>query len=361
MTVSQPPIVFGTDGWRARIGEDYTYENVRRCAQGVAEWAKSAGTSEKGVVIAYDRRFASEFFAQAAAEVLLAYDIPVAMSQTAVPTQMTSYEVVARGAACGIMITASHNPYPDNGFKVKSPSGAAASPDMLAVFEKTIRDNAGTLPPTRSYAEALAAAAGALALAAVTTHPGPLWTTVLAIVVGGSAAGLVHLGKASARLGSSTLSLGIANPLLSVVEDLASGALAILAVLVPVLALLLLALLLWPLDVGIRRVSVSRGDLALARAWTGARWRAWRGPARRTEQVGEMLAAKGRAGGAASRAALLRRTEETPTEPTRPTPPAPTPPPPPTPAPAATPPTDEPASPDTIARLREAKERRRGG
>ena len=69
---SQPPIVFGTDGWRARIGEDYTYENVRRCAQGVAEWAMGVGTSAKGVVIAYDRRFASEFFAQAAAEVLLA-------------------------------------------------------------------------------------------------------------------------------------------------------------------------------------------------------------------------------------------------------------------------------------------------
>jgi phosphomannomutase len=114
------------------------------------------GSSAKGVVIAYDRRFASEFFAQAAAEVLLAYDIPVAMAETAVPTQMTSYEVVERGAACGIMITASHNPYPDNGFKVKSPSGAAASPDMLAVIEKTIGDNAGALPPTRSYAEALA-------------------------------------------------------------------------------------------------------------------------------------------------------------------------------------------------------------
>jgi phosphomannomutase len=150
-----PPIVFGTDGWRARIGEDYTYENVRRCAQGVAEWARSAGTSQKGVVIAYDRRFASEFFAQAAAEVLLAYDIPVAMAQNAVPTQMTSYEVVERGAACGIMITASHNPYPDNGFKVKSPSGAAASPDMLAVFEKTIRDNAGSLPPRASYPDAV--------------------------------------------------------------------------------------------------------------------------------------------------------------------------------------------------------------
>ena len=81
----QPPIVFGTDGWRARIGEDYTYENVRRCAQGVAEWVQQQGTSAKGVVIGYDRRFSSEYFAAAAAEVLLAYDIPVAMRADAVP------------------------------------------------------------------------------------------------------------------------------------------------------------------------------------------------------------------------------------------------------------------------------------
>lgn len=154
-----PPIVFGTDGWRARIGDDYTYENVRRCAQGVAEWVRANGTTQKGVVLAYDRRFSSEFFAQAAAEVLLAYDIPVAMSRNAVPTQMTSYEVVERGAACGIMITASHNPYMDNGFKVKSPAGAAASPDMLSVFEKVIRDNAANGQPRRPYAEALAAGA----------------------------------------------------------------------------------------------------------------------------------------------------------------------------------------------------------
>lgn len=126
--------------------------------------------------------------------------------------------------------------------------------------------------------------------------------------------------------------------------------------------LLLLALLLWPLDVGIRRVSVARGDVALARTWTGARWRAWRGPARRTQQVGEMLAAKGRAGGAASRAALLRPTEDAPDAPTEPTAP-PTSKPAPTPAaePTAAPPADQPAAADTIARLREAKQRRRDG
>ena len=82
---AQPPIVFGTDGWRARIAEEYTYENVRRCAQGVAESWSTAARGAQGVVIGYDRRFASEFFAQAAAEVLLAYDIPVALGQRAHP------------------------------------------------------------------------------------------------------------------------------------------------------------------------------------------------------------------------------------------------------------------------------------
>ena len=61
-------IVFGTDGWRARIGEEFTYDNVRRCADGVARYVIERGEQAKGVVIAYDRRFSSEFFAQAAAE-----------------------------------------------------------------------------------------------------------------------------------------------------------------------------------------------------------------------------------------------------------------------------------------------------
>ena len=70
--------------------------------------------------------------------------------------------------------------------------------------------------------------------------------------------------------------------------------------------LLALALLLWPLDVAVRRVSITQRELAAARAWAGARWVAWRGPARRTRAVGEMLAARERAGGAGARAALLR-------------------------------------------------------
>ena len=78
-------IVFGTDGWRARIADEFTFENVRRCADGVARYVVDRGETAKGVVIAYDRRFASEHFAMAAAEVLLAHDIPVAYAVQAVP------------------------------------------------------------------------------------------------------------------------------------------------------------------------------------------------------------------------------------------------------------------------------------
>jgi phosphomannomutase len=150
-------IVFGTDGWRARIAEDFTFENVRRCADGVARYVVERGEQAKGVVIAYDRRFASEHFAAAAAEVLLAHDIPVALGSRAVPTQMSSYEVVERGASAGIVITASHNPWTDNGFKVKSPTGSAAGPEMLKVIEAGIAANGGVDLPRRPLAEAEAA------------------------------------------------------------------------------------------------------------------------------------------------------------------------------------------------------------
>ena len=150
-------IVFGTDGWRAKIADDYTFENVRRCADGVARYVVERGEQAKGVVIAYDRRFASEHFAAAAAEVLLAHDIPVAFAAHAVPTQMSSYEVVQRGSAAGIVITASHNPWTDNGFKVKSSTGAAAGPEILTVLEEQIARNGGTAIERRPFADAEAA------------------------------------------------------------------------------------------------------------------------------------------------------------------------------------------------------------
>jgi phosphomannomutase len=150
-------IIFGTDGWRARIADEFTFENVRRCADGVAHEVEARGAAAKGVVVAYDRRFASEHFAAAAAEVLLAHDIPVVFGSRAVPTQMSSFEVVQRGAAAGVVITASHNPWVDNGFKVKAPTGAAGGPDMLAVIEQRLAQNAARPVDRRPFADAEAA------------------------------------------------------------------------------------------------------------------------------------------------------------------------------------------------------------
>ncbi len=161
MTTAEVPqatsIIFGTDGWRARIADDFTFENVRRCAEGVARFVADRGEQAKGVVLAYDRRFGSEHFAQAAAEVILAYDIPVAFARQAVPTQMSSFEVVSRGSAAGVVITASHNPWTDNGFKVKASTGAAAGPDILATLEAVIATNGGRPVPRRPFADAEAA------------------------------------------------------------------------------------------------------------------------------------------------------------------------------------------------------------
>ena len=150
-------IVFGTDGWRARIADDYTFENVRRCAQAVAEYVAARGEQARGIVIAYDRRFASEHFAAAAAEVIVAHEIPIAIASQAVPTQMSSFEVVQRGSAAGIVITASHNPWTDNGFKVKAPTGGAAGPEMLSAIEALIAAGAGKAIPQRPLADAEAA------------------------------------------------------------------------------------------------------------------------------------------------------------------------------------------------------------
>ena len=150
-------IVFGTDGWRARTADEYTFENVRRCASAVAEYVVQRGEQSKGIVIAYDRRFASEHFAAAAAEVVVAQGIPVALAAHAVPTQMSSFEVVQRGSAAGIVITASHNPWTDNGFKIKSPTGAAGGPEMLNAIETFIAANAGREIPRRPLADAEAA------------------------------------------------------------------------------------------------------------------------------------------------------------------------------------------------------------
>ena len=151
-------IRFGTDGWRAAIAEDFTFHNVRRCARGVADYLHQEGTAERGVVVAHDRRFASEHFARACVEVLAAHGIRSLTPPGAVPTQVISYFTRELGAGAGIVITASHNPWTDNGFKVKADTGGAAAPEMLAAIEATMDTHPeDELPPRRDYDDAVAA------------------------------------------------------------------------------------------------------------------------------------------------------------------------------------------------------------
>src|SRR5881296_293151 len=133
------PIKFGTDGWRAGTADEYTFDAVRVCAQAVAEWVQKSGEGERGVVIGFDRRFRSEHFAAAAAEVVAAHGIHSFLASAASPTQSFSYATMRKKAKAGIVITASHNPWTDNGFKVKEETGSAASPALIAQLEAIIR------------------------------------------------------------------------------------------------------------------------------------------------------------------------------------------------------------------------------
>jgi phosphomannomutase len=131
-------IRFGTDGWRGRIAADYTYDNVRRCTQGFASYLLDQGNRGETVVVGHDRRFASEYFAAAAAEVLAANGFRVRLTDGPTPTPVISYSVVAQGAIGAVNITASHNPAMDNGFKVRDAHGGAIAPQGLAQIEARI-------------------------------------------------------------------------------------------------------------------------------------------------------------------------------------------------------------------------------
>src|SRR5438105_3299178 len=110
MADAAAPIQFGTDGWRAVIADEFTFENVRRCARAVAEYVKQEGEASRGFVVGYDTRFASREFAEAAAEVLAANGVRVFLCDRAAPTPVVGYAILTHKAAGSIVITSSHNP-----------------------------------------------------------------------------------------------------------------------------------------------------------------------------------------------------------------------------------------------------------
>jgi alpha-D-glucose phosphate-specific phosphoglucomutase len=134
-------IGFGTDGWRGTIAEDYTFDNVRRAAQGFAAYLLEQGKKNEWVVVGHDKRFASEDFAATAAEVLAGNGLNVYLTNGATPTPVIAFAVVNKKACGAVNITASHNPPTDNGFKVRDENGSAIDPEGLKRIEALIPDS----------------------------------------------------------------------------------------------------------------------------------------------------------------------------------------------------------------------------
>ena len=131
-------IRFGTDGWRAIIAEDFTFANVARCAQGLADYLKHLGTADRGLVVGYDTRFLSGNFAETVAGVAAGNGIRVYLSKKATPTPVISFNVLHLRAAGAAIITASHNPGIWNGFKFKPDYGGSATQEITDELEAAI-------------------------------------------------------------------------------------------------------------------------------------------------------------------------------------------------------------------------------
>ena len=149
-------IVFGTDGWRGIIADDFTFASVALVAQAAAEYFREEPNAKNGVVIGYDARFMSDRFARTVARVFAAHELPVLLSDGISSTPQVSLTAKTRNLAGGVIITASHNPAIYNGFKLKACFGGPATPeDVQKVQDRvTALENAGTqTPPLPDYDE----------------------------------------------------------------------------------------------------------------------------------------------------------------------------------------------------------------
>jgi alpha-D-glucose phosphate-specific phosphoglucomutase len=141
-------IKFGTDGWRGIIAEDFTFANARTVAEAISRYVVRGEDARKGVIVGYDHRYASDWVARRVAEVVSSAGTPVWLADRPCPTPAVSYLVRSRGAAGGIVITASHNPYHWNGIKYKASYGSSALPSIVAQIENELQFvESAELPP----------------------------------------------------------------------------------------------------------------------------------------------------------------------------------------------------------------------
>lgn len=133
-------IKFGTSGWRAVMGEEFTFQNVRFVVQAIANYLEKKHPDRKiSVVVNYDTRFLSERFAFEAAKILSHNMIHVYLSDRDAPSQAQAYQVIRRKAQAGINFTASFNPPEYNGLKFNTETGAPALPEVTDEIEKELR------------------------------------------------------------------------------------------------------------------------------------------------------------------------------------------------------------------------------
>ncbi len=152
--MTPPEIKFGTDGWRGVVADDFTYANVRRVAQGAAQYLLSR-SKDPLAVVGYDCRFASEEFARTVAAVLAVNGVRSLIFDRPSPTQVASWTVIDRKAMGAAVVTASHNPYLFNGIKYKPETGSSAPTEVIAELERLINAVSDVAVPNRSQTDAL--------------------------------------------------------------------------------------------------------------------------------------------------------------------------------------------------------------
>ena len=129
------PIKFGTDGWRGIIADDFTFDNVRRVAGAIAAYVLKHEDARRGLIVGYDTRFTSQRAARIAAEVLAGAGVPVKLANDYTPTPAISFAVKQLGAAGGVVVTSSHNPWSWNGVKFKGKFGGSGTPSIMKRIE----------------------------------------------------------------------------------------------------------------------------------------------------------------------------------------------------------------------------------
>ncbi len=151
---AEPPIRFGTGGWRGIIGDDFIKANIGRVARAVCRLAKEEGKTEHPIVIGYDRRFLSEAASRWIAEVMTALNFRVILIERSTPTPLIMFLVQHMGLHYGLEVTASHNPASYNGIKLIVDEGRDAPVETTARMEELIAEDFDKPVPAMSLAEA---------------------------------------------------------------------------------------------------------------------------------------------------------------------------------------------------------------